>query len=215
MTPEQGGSPLAQTPLAALRRFTRPAVAQECCELCSAALGPEHSHLVELASRKLVCACDPCAVLFSSQAAPRYRRVPRDVRRLPDLQLSDAQWNGLMVPTGLAFLFYSSQAGRVVAVYPSPGGPTEAALEAAWDDIVRDNPVLRTMQPDTEALLVNRMGSARDHYLVGIDECYKLVGLVRTHWQGFSGGPEVWSQIDRFFSNLKERAIEVRGADHG
>jgi hypothetical protein len=216
MTLDPGPSPWGQTPLAALRRFARRPVSEECCELCSLPLGPEHPHLVELASRKLVCACTPCAVLFSSHAAPRYRRVPQDVRFLPDFRLSDVQWSALMVPTGLAFFFHNSQAGKVVATYPSPGGPTEAALElAAWDDVVGDNPVLQTMQPDTEALLVNRMGPARDHFLVGIDECYKLVGLVRTHWQGFSGGPEVWQQIERFFGGLKERSVPVRGAGHG
>ncbi len=33
------------------------------------------------------------------------------------------------------------------------------------------------MQPDVEALLVNRVGAARDISRVPIDECYKLVGI--------------------------------------
>src|SRR5436305_2026101 len=35
-------------------------------------------------------------------------------------------------------------------------------------------------EPDVEALLVNRAGSARDHFRVGIDQCYRLAGLLRT-----------------------------------
>jgi hypothetical protein len=202
-------------PLAALRRFTRPAPQGERCELCSAPLGPEHPHLVELAGRKLLCACGPCAILFSGQTAARYRRVPDRIRLLADFHLGDDQWDRLAIPTGLAFFFYSSAAGRVAACYPSPGGPTEAALELeCWDDIVRDNPVLKEMEPDTEALLVNRIGSAREHYLVGIDKCYELVGLIRSHWQGFSGGPEVWQQIEQFFAGLKQRSSPMSGATY-
>ena len=53
---------------------------------------------------------------------------------------------------------------------------------------------------------MNRVGETRDHYRVGIDECYKLVGLIRTHWRGLSGGTAVWEEIGRFFAGLKERA---------
>ncbi len=73
-----GGQGLAA--LASLRRFVRPrAAVQERCELCDAALAAEHAHLVELASRRLVCACDACAILFDRQDAAKYRRVPRRI----------------------------------------------------------------------------------------------------------------------------------------
>ena len=67
----------------------------------------------------------------------------------------------------------------------------------AWQALVEDNPVLATFEPDVEALLVNRVGAARECYRVGIDECYKLVGLIRTHWRGLSGGTAVWEEIGR------------------
>ena len=64
-----------------------------------------------------------------------------------------------MIPIGLAFFFRNSVAGKLVAIYPSPAGPTESLLDfAAWDDLVQNNPVLKEMEPDTEALLVNRVG---------------------------------------------------------
>ena len=59
--------------------------------------------------------------------------------------------------------------------------------------------MLLSMQPDVEALLVNRVGSAREYFLVPIDECYKLVGLIRIHWRGLSGGSLVWGEIAEFF----------------
>jgi hypothetical protein len=63
--------------------------------------------------------------------------------------------------------------------------------------------VITELQPDIEALLVNRIGGANDGYLVSIDECYRLVGVIRLGWHGFSGGDEVWGEIARFFAGLK------------
>jgi hypothetical protein len=56
-----------------------------------------------------------------------------------------------------------------------------------------------------EALLVRRLGAARDYYRLSIDECFRLVGLVRMHWRGISGGAEVWKEIDQYFARLRER----------
>ena len=55
--PDADGGPRL-TALASLRRFVRPRAARERCELCGAALAAEHPHLVEPATRRLVCACD-------------------------------------------------------------------------------------------------------------------------------------------------------------
>jgi hypothetical protein len=131
---------------------------------------------------------------------------------LPDFQLTDAQWDGLMVPIEMAFFFKSSPERRIIALYPSPAGPTESLLSLdTWSDIEEANPVLRKMETDVSALLVNRIGHVRgaapaEYYLVPIDECYKLVGLIRTHWRGLSGGTEVWREIGGFFTALKKRA---------
>ena len=52
---------------AALRQFAHRDRPLERCELCSAGLSPVHSHLIEVARRKLVCSCEACAILFSGQ----------------------------------------------------------------------------------------------------------------------------------------------------
>jgi hypothetical protein len=190
--------------LTSLRRFARPRPVRERCDLCSVELADEHAHLLELVRRRLVCACDACAVLFDNPAAGKYRRVPRRVQLLRDFRLTDEAWAGLLLPIDLAFFVQSTTAGRVIAQYPSPAGATESLVSLeAWQDLVNENPVLRELEPDVEALLVNRMQAAREYYRAGIDKCYELVGLLRTHWRGLSGGPAVWEQIGRFFAGLR------------
>jgi hypothetical protein len=163
--------------------------------------------------RNVVCACDACALLFSSQAAPRYRRIPRRIRRLTDFALDDQQWESLLIPINLAFFFFSSSAGRVLAYYPSPAGATESLLDLEyWDAIAERNTVLQRMEPDVEALLINRVRQAREYYLVPIDQCYRLVGVIRKNWHGLSGGPEVWKQIDAFFATLRQASPAAPGA---
>lgn len=198
------------TAFATLRGLLGRVPATRRCELCAAVLPEEHSHLLELASRQLRCACGACAILFSGQENGRYRRMVPKVERLPNFRLPDAQWEALAVPIGLAFLFQSTLAGRPMALFPSPAGGTEALLPpVVWQTIVADNPRLVAMEPDVEALLVNRLNGARDYFLVSIDECFKLIGLIRLHWKGLSGGQEAREAIEGFFQGLKQRAGEV------
>jgi Family of unknown function (DUF5947) len=213
-----------EQPFDILRRFARPRPPVERCDLCSLELGPEHDHLFELATRRLVCTCGACAVLFSDQAGARFKRVPRRVRRLEDFRLTDAQWEDLRLPINLAFFLHSTQQGKVVACYPSPAGATESLLDlVAWDEIRKENPALDDMAPDVEALLVDRLGSDRgiggvageaSCFLVPIDQCFRLVGIIRSHWKGFSGGELVWQEIDRFFDDLKRAARSAGEMSH-
>lgn len=178
----------------------------EACEFCHAALTESHQHLLDPALQKLECVCDACAILFGG-TQQKYRRVPRRVRFLPEFQLTDAQWDGLAIPIGIAFLFHRSALSRTVALYPSPAGPVESLLALeTWEDIVRDNPDLKKMETDVEGLLVYRVGTAREHYLIPIDECFKLIGLIRLKWKGFSGGLIVWQEIGKFLDDLKQRS---------
>ncbi len=194
-----------------LRQLVRRDRVQERCELCAGPVYPDHHHLIELGKRKLLCTCEACSLLFSGPGK-KYKRVPRRVLALPSFQITDAQWESLMVPINMAFFFKSTPDERVVAIYPSPAGPTESLLTLeTWTDIEHANPVLQHMDADVEGLLVNRVGHARgasaaEYYILPIDKCYELVGLIRAHWKGLSGGSEVWQEIGTFFARLKERA---------
>ena len=187
--------------------------AQERCELCSEPIPSEHRHLLEVSSREIMCSCRACSILFDSKAASegRYRIIPDRRLFLEDFEMGDAQWESLRIPVDMAFFFHSAPAERVVAFYPSPMGPTESLLKlSAWEDLERTNPVLKEMEEDVEALLVNRAKGAREHFLVPMDKCYSLVGLIRMHWRGFSGGQEVWEALEQFFEELRRRSKTVR-----
>lgn len=192
--------------------------AVEHCELCSVELYSEHPHLIELASRQLVCACTACALLFDGREGGKYKRVSGRMRFMPDFSMTDAQWDSLIIPINLAFFFPSSVENRTIAYYPSPAGAVESMLPLeTWNSIVENNPVLKQMHTDTEALLVNRIrrsGDAAGYYIAPIDQCYRLVGLIRGKWKGLSGGAEVWDEIDCFFAGLRACAEVVPGGAH-
>lgn len=193
-----------QSSLSALQRFVRrPQSRIEICELCATPVAPEHCHVLELDLRRITCACDPCAILFSGNTRQRYKRIPRDVYRLDDFEMNNQEWESLLIPINLAYFVYNSDSKRVVSQYPSPAGPTESLLDLEyWNAIVDRNPVLKKFEPDVEALLVNRISAEPRYYRVPIDQCFRLVGIIRTQWHGLSGGSDVWQAIDRFFADL-------------
>jgi hypothetical protein len=125
--------------------------------------------------------------------------------------MSDTEWEGMSLPINLAFLFYSTPKEKMMALYPSPAGATESLLPlTAWESLVAANPILCGMQHDVEALLINRVEKTREYFLSPMDICFELVGLIRVHWRGLSGGEELWHEIDAFFARLKESSVIVR-----
>jgi hypothetical protein len=70
--------------------------------------------------------------------------------------------------------------------------------------------LIAAIQPDVEALLVHgRRGGPLETFVAPIDACYRLVGEVRRHWRGFSGGDVVWRRIETFFAELRARATAL------
>lgn len=186
--------------------------AQEFCELCNEPIPSEHRHLLDVSSREIMCSCRACSILFYEAAASegRYRLIPDRRLFLESFEMTDVQWESLRIPVDMAFFFHSAPAERVVAFYPSPMGPTESLLKlSAWEELEAHNPVLKDMERDVEALLVNRARGAREHFLVPMDQCYSLVGLIRTRWRGFTGGKEVWEEIGQFFEDLRKSSKTV------
>jgi hypothetical protein len=191
--------------MAASRPPARPEVEPERCELCGIEIPPDHRHLLHLEDRRIACACEPCRALLSGDTP--WRPTGTRTAWLPDLELPDELWARFKIPIGLAFFLQSSLDHRVVALYPSPAGATESELELdAWDELVGANAALVGLDPDVEALLVDRAAQPRRYAIAPIDECYRLVGLIRTAWQGITGGPGVHAAVDAFFAELEARA---------
>jgi Family of unknown function (DUF5947) len=184
-------------------------LSEDHCELCGNPLPPEHRHVLDLSERNLLCACRACSLLFDRSAAGggHYRLVPQRRLRLDELAMPDELWERMRIPVDMAFFFHNSAERRVTAYYPSPMGPTESLLElGAWGELEGLNPVLATLEPDVEALLVNRARGARRQWLVPLEDCYALVAVIRTTWKGFSGGREVWEELARFWDGLDLKA---------
>jgi hypothetical protein len=121
--------------------------------------------------------------------------------------MAEAAWESLQLPIDMAFIFHASPEGRPIALYPGPAGATESLLDLdGWQQLVAANPVLATLKPDVEALLINRTHGAREYYRVPIDRCYALVGTIRRQWRGLSGGSEVWAAISEFFTRLRQES---------
>jgi hypothetical protein len=179
--------------LDALKSFVANAPITERCGLCAAAIGEAHSHLFDRERQQLECACPSCALLFD-RGGTRWAKVPHKVERLAANPLSDAAWESLGLPIGLAFFVRSSKEG-LSAWYPGPAGATRCQL--------RLEPPSLALEPDVEALLVNRLDGANAAYQVSIDECFALVGVIRQNWRGFGGGEAVREQVRAFFQKLE------------
>ena len=215
-----------------LRRFVerrQAAPPQERCELCGVPIAHEHSHLVERENRRLICACRPCYLVFMPKGASqgRFRCVPDRYLHDDAFDMTPAQWDDLQIPVSMAFFFYNSDLAKSVAFYPGPAGATESLLPLdSWETMRETNPLFKSIEDDVEALLVRREDSPErltppvsgghpptpgtfECYLVPIDACYELVGLVRLHWKGFDGGEEAKTAIAEFFEGLRARSRSV------
>lgn len=194
-----------------LRRISvnRPAPALgERCEMCREVISDEHSHVVDVRNRSMMCTCRPCYLLFCREDADlAYKSVPDRYLTFPDFALSAGQWDDLSIPVGVAFFFSHSALEKVVAFYPSPAGATESELPLdAWDGILDANPAMKTARDDVEAILLRKIDDTVTCYLVPVDACYELVGHLRRLWRGFDGGQDVHRRLDEFFDGVQARA---------
>jgi hypothetical protein len=174
----------------------------EHCDLCQSSIADDHRHLLNLHERQIVCVCESCWAMRSGDAD--LRPVGSRTVWLEGFELPDDVWADFRIPIGLAFFMFSSVTECVVALYPSPAGATESELHfESWSRLVALNPVLDELEPDGEALIVNRMSDPPAYAIAPIDRCYMLVGLIKANWRGISGGPGVDEAVERFFEELR------------
>jgi hypothetical protein len=206
---------------AGLRRFLQappPAAPGERCEMCAEELSAAHQHITDLEKRSVMCACRGCYLLFTAggAAAGRYRAVPERYLYDPAFPITEDVWDSLQIPVRMVFFFRNSELDRTVAFYPSPAGATESELDiGAWTEIQERNPAFDDLEADVEALLLHRNGDGYECFLLPIDACYELVGLVRLHWRGFDGGERAHEEIDAFFARMRDQGRDVGRAVGG
>lgn len=196
---------LRRGPTAAGNGSSQPAAeAEERCDLCGIEVPPKHEHLLHLSERRILCVCATCWAQRSGD--PELRPTGSRVAWLEDFSMPDDLWARLEVPIGLAFFMFSSSVDAMVAMYPSPAGATESELElSAWEDLRAANPVLESLEPDAEALVVNRISDPPQFAIAPIDECYGLVGAIKVNWEGISGGAAIEREVPAFFDRLRAR----------
>lgn len=183
--------------------------AQERCDLCQTTIPDDHRHLLHLEERRIVCACEACWALHSGDA--EYRPTGMRTLWLEEFECDAESWGAFQIPIGLAFFMRSSLTGGVVAFYPSPAGATESELSLeAWDALVALNPVLSQLDADAEALVVNRLAEPPQYVIAPIDDCYALVGLIKSKWEGISGGSALQLAVPEFFAAMRARAQVTR-----
>jgi hypothetical protein len=174
----------------------------EVCDLCGTTVPPDHRHMLNLYERQIVCTCEACWALRSGET--EFRPVGHRTLWLEDFTLPEEMWAQFRIPIGLAFFMWSSVTDCVVAMYPSPAGATESELHfETWERLVGMNDVLRRLEPDAEALIVNRTADPHQYAIAPIDRCYMLVGLIKSAWEGISGGAGVDEAIARYFDELR------------
>ena len=177
----------------------------ERCDLCNTTLPDDHRHMLHLVDRRIVCTCEACWALHSGD--PEYRPTGKRTLWLDGLQCSNEVWATFQIPIGLAFFMRSTVTDSVVAFYPSPAGATESELALeAWEPLVRANPILEQLEPDAEALVVNRLAEPAQNVILPIDQCYALVGLIKSRWQGISGGGAIEEAVPQFFAAIRARS---------
>jgi len=182
--------------------------------MCGEPITEDHQHVVNTEQRSLLCACRPCYLLFTADgAALKYRAVPDRFLTFPDFRLGAGQWDELEIPVNLVFVFQNAELEGISAFYPGPAGATESTLSlTSWKRVVTENPALRTLRPDVEALLLRAPlhgGDGYECYLVPVDSCYELIGRLRQVWRGFDGGTQARQQVEEYFTEIRLRSREA------
>ena len=152
------------------------------------------------------CACARAAWRFA-RATPSCARRGTRVVWLDDFELSDELWarsrSRSASPSSCAT---APPAASSRSIRARPGRPSRSSTSDAWEELGPPTRCSIDLEPDAEALIVNRMAEPPQHAIAPIDECYRLVGLIKASWEGISGGAGPEEAIAAFFDELRARS---------
>jgi len=176
------------------------------CEMCAAPLVEKQRHLLDLAHHTLLSICPACARSFGPRGANAslYRLIPTRHLALLDFQAADDSWAG---PVKVICLLRANETGSVLAVYLDPSGVRESIFDLdRWKTLRAANPLLESLEPDVETLLLQRMGPRPLAYIVPIDTCARLIHLLEDRRGKQEGECEIWQAVGSFFADLQADA---------
>ena len=151
---------------------------------------PRTSTWSKLQSRRLVCAARPARCSSAASKSGLSPRAAATSSSCPTSASPTPQWESLLIPISLAFFFHSTPAERVRGRISQSGRGHRIAL-GIWKPGRRwstRTPCWPRCNPTSRPCWSIAWAAQRSYYRVPIDECYKLVGLIRVHWRGLSGG---------------------------
>ena len=141
----------------------------ERCDFCSTPLAPEHSHLIELAARRILCACRPCYIVFEPEGAAqgKYRAVPTRYREIDGVRDRRREVGCAASPDrSRVFLLQLARKARWSrSTRARPARPSRCSRSTRGTRSPRGIPSSASIKPDVEAILMqrNRESIARLH----------------------------------------------------
>ena len=124
-----------------------------------------------------------------------------------------SRWEELRIPVDMAFFFHSSAGRARGGVLPEPDGRDRVAARArrvgrSWRRPTRCS---ASWSPTSRRCSSTARAARAQHWLVPIDECYALVGLIRTRWRGLHRRhARCGRRSAAFFDGLDQRARSRR-----
>lgn len=165
------------------------------CALCDADLACSHRHLFGKASRKMICACDGCALPYHTIVAGHFKLVPQAVRVLPEVYLSPRLQEQLgQGVTLFVWDSYENRPGLLRARF------TGVSLMFPRDDVTSELgqlPALHALEPDVEALLMHHGRGVNECCAVPLDMAYQLVWSIAGRQSASGLSEAVWRTVRR------------------
>ena len=143
--------------------------------MCAEAIGDEHSHVVDIEKRSLMCTCRGCYLLFTPEGAGggHFRAVPDRYLSFPDFAARARALGGAADPGQRRVLLPELRdgAGRRVLSEPGRGHRVVARPGDLGRGGRRPTPSWRSLIPDVEAFLVrtDQRGEAKRRVLPRTD----------------------------------------------
>ena len=184
---------------------------EESCRFCNAAIDTPHVHVINIVTHTLINVCRSCYLLFSLEGAAqgKYKAVPQRRVYIPALAMTQAHWEGLQIPVGIAFFLRNTSRSCITGHYPGPEGTTVSLVRwETWDALEEANPILEKLVPDVETLMIYHppAHSCSEGGIVPIDVSNELMKCLKQQWRGLDGGGEAWRTIQRFVADIRTRS---------